>query len=84
MPAKWPRLLGPCSGYPQDMRRHIHRRVRVRKPGLDADADVNAVISVNVSGSRSERLEEDRSTHEDQPPDERADRSHSEDEGGEP
>jgi hypothetical protein len=66
------------------MRKHIRKRVRIQRPGLDANADVNAVISVNVSGSRSERSvvrsdeEEDRSTGDD------AGRPPSESEGGEP
>jgi hypothetical protein len=35
------------------MRKHIHRRIRIRRPGLQAAADVHADIAVNVSGSRS-------------------------------
>jgi hypothetical protein len=45
---------GPPAGYLEPMRKHIRRRIRIQRPGLDANADVNAVISVNVSGSRSE------------------------------
>jgi len=61
--------------------KHIKRRVRIRRPGLSADADVNAVISVNVSGSRLERSEE-RSEDPDRSEDE-AGRPPAESEGGE-
>jgi hypothetical protein len=35
------------------MRKHIHRRVRIRRKGLNAAADVHADIAVNISRSES-------------------------------
>jgi hypothetical protein len=35
------------------MRKHIHRRVRIRRQGLQAAADVHADIAVNISRSES-------------------------------
>jgi hypothetical protein len=73
--------LGPRVS-PGGMRKHIRRRVRIRRPGLQADADVNAVISVNTSGSRSSGSEEKRSEG-DRGSEDRTDRPPSESEGGE-
>ncbi len=61
-------LLDLGRGYLADMRRHIRRRIRIRQPGLDANADLNAVISVNVSGSRSKRPSERSDPHDDRSP----------------
>jgi hypothetical protein len=63
-------LLRCSNGYCVGVKKYIKRRIRIRKEGLSADADVNAVISVNVSGSRLERSHEpsepsDRSTEDD-------------------
>jgi hypothetical protein len=71
-----------AGGYPADMRKHIRRRIRIRQPGLDANADVNAVISVNVSGSRSKRPGERSDPHDDRSSG-NAGRPPSENEGGE-
>jgi hypothetical protein len=65
------------------MRKHIRRRVRIRRPGLQADADVNAVIAVNTPGSRSPEDERERSDR-DPAYEDRTDRTPSEREGGEP
>jgi hypothetical protein len=48
------------------MREHIHRRVRIRRPGLRVDADVNAVISANSAGSRPTTLDDERSDRDSQ------------------
>ena len=45
--------------------KRIHRRVRIRQPGLNVDSVVDAVVSVNVSGSGSDRKEEPRSGDDD-------------------
>jgi hypothetical protein len=60
------------------MREHIHRRVRIRRPGLQVDADVNAVISANTAGSRPTTLDDARS---DRDPQDGSERSSSEREG---
>jgi hypothetical protein len=46
------------------MRKHIRRRVRVRRPGLQLDADVNAVISANTAGSRPATPDDERPDRE--------------------
>jgi hypothetical protein len=66
------------------MRKHVRRRVRIRRPGLDANADINAVISMNVSGSRSARPDERSGSKNDRSTDDSAARPPSESEGGEP
>jgi hypothetical protein len=48
------------------MRKHIRRRVRIRRPGLQVDADVNAVISANTAGSRPAAPDDERSDRESQ------------------
>jgi hypothetical protein len=48
------------EGYALAVERHIHRRTRIRRRGLNLDSALDAVISVNVSGSGDDQEEEDR------------------------
>jgi hypothetical protein len=65
------------------MRKHVHRRFRVREQGLDADVELNAVVSINVSDPRSEGPDDASPETGDARPDAPADRPPTEDEGGE-
>lgn len=51
------------------IRERIRRKIRVRRPGFNADADIQADIAVNVSRSRSVRSSAER--QQDRPTDER-------------
>ena len=62
------------------MEKHVHRRVRIRRPGLNVDADVDAVISVNVSERASDATAE---SEEDVRPSATSEPPPEEDEGGE-
>jgi hypothetical protein len=67
-------------GIRRAMEQHVHRRVRIRRSGLNVDADVDAVISVNVSERRTDRAsEEDEADHDR----DQTDRIQTEHEGGE-
>jgi hypothetical protein len=57
--------------------------LRVREQGLDADVELNAVVSINVSDPRSGGPDEPSPENGDARPDPSADRPSTEDEGGE-
>jgi hypothetical protein len=64
------------------MKEFIKRRIRIRRPGLTADADLQANIAVNVSRSGSARTIA-RRTHGKRSADVRSDVPPSESKGGE-
>ena len=64
------------------MKEFIRRRIRIRRPGLTADADIQANIALNVSRSGSARTVA-RRTEVKRPADVRSDVPPSESEGGE-
>jgi hypothetical protein len=50
------------------MSKRIHRRVQIRRPGLNVDSVLDAVISVNVSGSGDDQGEDRPSPDDDREP----------------
>jgi hypothetical protein len=65
------------------MREHIHKRIRIRRPGLQADAEVHADIAVNVSGSRSVDSTDGTRSEPEREADDETDSPPTEHEGGE-